>query len=411
MANTLTSFRNIKLIAHFLKTSWLIVGITILSIISIEIICQMILFMHYSFHQYDNNVTIDYQIKGYDYKDPIWLNDYNNEFKSSFITEWKPFIYWRRKPFIGNYINIYRSGIRHTKQYNVTTNDTNRVIKIFMFGGSTLWGCGARDDYTIPSLVSKILSEHSVNVNITNFGESGYVNTQEVICLLLELQKNNIPDIVVFYDGVNDVFSAFQNGKAGLPQNEFNRRAEFNLLSSYNKLIKQSLLIICRKSATYRLCSAVARKLFNHNDANNEIVLNRKEYHKVSLDVINIYLSNLELINKISCGRFIAMFYWQPIIYDKNNLTEYERRQRCSDSIDFYKTVYTMVKTKAPLFDGYHFYNISDIFKDNTKPIFIDYCHLNETGNKIIAYRIADDILKFIQNKINANRKPVQGGP
>ena len=70
-----------------------------------------------------------------------------------------------------------------------------------------MWGTGWRgheDDFTIRVTCCKgnFSSESMrINVNITNFGESGYVNTQEVIYLFLQLQrKNNIPDIVVFYD-------------------------------------------------------------------------------------------------------------------------------------------------------------------------------------------------------------------
>ena len=37
------------------------------------------------------------------------------------------------------------------------------------------------------------------------------------------------PDLVVFYDGVNDTFSGYQSQVAGHTQNEFNRRREFNL--------------------------------------------------------------------------------------------------------------------------------------------------------------------------------------
>ena len=50
--------------------------------------------------------------------------------------------------------------------------------------------------------------------------------------LFLQLREGNIPDLVVFYDGVNDVFSAYQQGKAGIPQNENNREKEFNSIRS-----------------------------------------------------------------------------------------------------------------------------------------------------------------------------------
>jgi lysophospholipase L1-like esterase len=383
MSNNETSFSYMKWIAYYLKNIWLIFGITLLLIISLEIISNIILYVYHHHNYYD-------QVKGYDNKDILWLDDYLKESGSSSLVKWEPFVYWHRKPFVGKYINIDQSGIRHTKQWNVSSKGVDKVINIFMLGGSTLWGVGARDDYTIPSLVARFLSEHGIKVNITNFGESGYVNTQEVIYLFLQLQKSNIPDIVIFYDGVNDVFSALQNGKAGIPVNESNRKMEFNIASNYIELLKALL----RESATFRLCSKGARKLFNFNF---DTALNRNDYHKVALDITNTYLSNIKLVNDMSCGKFTAMFYWQPVIYDKNHLTKYEQTQLRVDTQDLYNTVYAMIKFKAPIFKDYHFYNISDIFKDSSKPIFIDFCHVNEAGNEVIADKIANDIIDLIK--------------
>jgi hypothetical protein len=389
-----------KHIVHFLQTFWLIFGITLLLILSLEIPCRGILLLYHFYHTDNKNEEIDYRVNGYK-KNNLWVNDYFNEFHSSYITEWKPYIYWRRKPFTGKYINIDQQGIRYTKQWTFPKNETQRVIKIFMFGGSTLWGTGARDDYTIPSLLGKFLSEHAVNVKITNFGELGYVNTQEVIYLFLQLQKNNMPDIVVFYDGFNDVFSTFWNHKAGLTMSEFKKMESIRF-----GLLKQLSLKILRRSAICRLLGIDSNKLVNYNRAG----LQHNEYHRNALDVVNIYLSNIKLVNEISCGRFISMFYWQPSIYDKINLTEYEKAQCRKDVKDFYKTVDAMIKLKASNITNYYFYNISDIFSVNSSPIFIDIAHLNETGNKLVALRMSNDILKIIE-KNNLNKKFVRSVP
>jgi lysophospholipase L1-like esterase len=396
--------RYIKRISQY----WIIIGITVLLIFFIEMSSKMIIFVYNNYYSYDNNGKIDYRAnraKGYYTEDLLWLNDYNKEDSSSFTLRWEPYVYWRTKKFVGKYINVDLNGIRYTKQWNIQSKETDKVVKIFMFGGSTLWGTGARDDNTIPSLVAKRLSKYGINANITNYGESGYVNTQEVILLFLQLQKHNIPDIVIFYDGVNDVFSALQNGKAGLPQNEFNRVNEFNITKDNNvKIIKLLLSKILERSATYRLSCIATNRSVNYNRGTKSI-LDRNDYNKSALDVINTYISNIDLVNKMSCGRFTSMFYWQPVLYDKCNLTEYERKQ-WPEHIDkeFYTTVNTVFKLKASIFNAYHFYNIENIFMDERKPIFIDFCHLNEKGNEIIANRITDDILTLIHNG-NINTK------
>ena len=57
-----------------------------------------------------------------------------------------------------------------------------------MLGGSSLWGFGARDDQTIPSLLARRLHDRGVQVEVKNLSDLGYVSTQEVIGLLRELQ-------------------------------------------------------------------------------------------------------------------------------------------------------------------------------------------------------------------------------
>ena len=83
-----------------------------------------------------------------------------------------------------------------------------KPVKLLMLGGSSLWGFGARDDQTIPSLLARKLHERGLKVEVKNLAELGYVSTQEVIGLIRELQTGYRPDVVIFYDGVNDTTSA-----------------------------------------------------------------------------------------------------------------------------------------------------------------------------------------------------------
>ena len=71
-----------------------------------------------------------------------------------------------------------------------------------MFGGSTMWGAGARDDYTIPSFLSKMLTQaFPGRIRVVNYGRSGFVSTQERILLFQALQHGCRPQIAIFYPG------------------------------------------------------------------------------------------------------------------------------------------------------------------------------------------------------------------
>ena len=197
------------------------------------------------------------------YAEAAWVQDYFREFKTSYVTDWHSYVYWRRRPFASEFINVNEQGIRRTWQSpavagSVTsgeptmvarpaaadgaaapatriTLDAEAALRIFVFGGSTVWGTGARDDYTIPSCLARDLHARGIETAVFNFGESGYVNTQSLLALICELRDGNIPDVAIFYDGINDIFAAYQDGRAGLPQNEGNRRREFQSLSRRRK--------------------------------------------------------------------------------------------------------------------------------------------------------------------------------
>jgi len=104
---------------------------------------------------------------------------------------------WDNKSHQGSVINIDSEGMRKTYN-NAASEAAGTAAKVFVFGGSTIWGAGVRDDLTIPSLFAKGAESKGVICKVTNFGRSGYVSTQEVIELLLQLQRGNVPDVVRF---------------------------------------------------------------------------------------------------------------------------------------------------------------------------------------------------------------------
>jgi len=214
----------LKSLIKFVRNAWITFGISALMFVTIEL-CLSLVFHIRSFWR---TPDADYRIKADTHSGASWAEPYYKEFAGLGLLGWKSYVYWRRNPSHGNYININQDGLRKTYSEE-GSNNTGSKIKVFMFGGSTLWGAGARDDYTIPSFFAKETIGNGINCEVVNFGQSGYVSTQEVIEMMLQLQKRNIPDVVIFYDGINDTFSAFQLAVAGLPQNEFNREMEFNL--------------------------------------------------------------------------------------------------------------------------------------------------------------------------------------
>jgi hypothetical protein len=79
-------------------------------------------------------------------------------------------------------------------------------LKIWMFGDSVLWGTGIVDRDTIPSRLARLYTASGRSVCVKNFAEHSWVSTQELVELLLQLKHSDgPPDLVVFYDGTDEV--------------------------------------------------------------------------------------------------------------------------------------------------------------------------------------------------------------
>jgi lysophospholipase L1-like esterase len=76
---------------------------------------------------------------------------------------------------------------------------------VWFFGGSTMFGEGQRDEHTIPSEVARLAEDAGRSVRVVNFGQRGWVIWQEVLQLERQLAVLEPPDLVVFYDGTNDI--------------------------------------------------------------------------------------------------------------------------------------------------------------------------------------------------------------
>src|SRR5208337_749990 len=103
--------------------------------------------------------------------------------------------------YTGKYINVDSNGFRNTTHGQGDRSDCQYPARVFTFGGSTMWGVGARDDETIASWIQKLLDLRHACVEVTNMGQDGYVSTQEVLLLAEQIRRGNIPNLVIFFDG------------------------------------------------------------------------------------------------------------------------------------------------------------------------------------------------------------------
>jgi lysophospholipase L1-like esterase len=326
------------------------------------------------------------------YASQPWAGDYWREFAQSRRVQYHPFTVWRRAPLKGKTINIDQRGIRLTPGCDCSAD----AYRVFTFGGSPMWGTGSPEWYTIPAFLRSGLEKRRHGpICITNFGESGYVSTQSVIELILQLQSGNVPNVVLFFDGTNDIYTAYQSGISGVHENLQQIAAKFQRTENVSLGVHVGALL--ESLSLYQLIGNQVARLGGPRPAPRVVT-----YESMGIDpnvmarsIVRTYLNNLESVTALAARyRFDYHFFWPPYIgAGKKRLTAGERALK--DSVDptldrLSRAVYAVMD--AMVGKERRLYSLTDVFDDQEQLLWLDDTHVTPIGNEIIAERMLNHI-------------------
>ncbi len=365
--------RALLAILRALGTAWAIVGVTLLLVLACGLAYVEITGLRGT--EPDSDDRADHP-----YRDEAWFAGYRAEYYASLQMQWRPYVYWRRRPMTGQYVNVDSAGIRRTVQPAPTTA---RPRHVFFLGGSTMWGTGQRDAATIPSLVAAgLVAQGQGDVVVTNYGETGYVFTQELIQLMMELRNGARPDVVVFYDGINDAASSAMSPKCGLPQNETRRAFEFALGRVLTQRTMRDVRSLIR-SMSVRLSEKPGGAAGADTAA-------------MAHGIVDCYVRTASLVETLAAGYgFTVLYFWQPTPGVAHKpLTSYEvaavdtlssdPRHRILRSLNR-RAAASVDSAMGPL-AGARFQNMATVFAGDTATVWLDYIgHVTERANGKIA--------------------------
>ena len=301
----------------------------------------------------------------------------------------EPYYHWKQFEHVGKYINIDASGVRKTvKDPNVKGGK-----KIFMFGGSTLWGHGSPDESTIPSIVQSHLGDA---YEVYNFGEDGFVSTQELNYLLYQLSLGNIPDAVIFYDGVNDGYAGAYS--PAIPRDPQNLRMDY-LNKSENGLVQLIAQSNYNKFAQY-----VVRKMRGGN--NGSEVWDKKIKPDIRINasnVVKMYEAHIKQVQALAKEyKFKVFFFWQPNLFSltRKGLAHENDfiREAPPVMVESQHQVYLMAEEAFSKREKERIFFIGNIFDDVERPLYFDWCHVGPSGNRLIADKMIFLIGEEIRN-------------
>jgi len=341
----------------------------VLALAGIEVLARAILILR-PYYATDARATADA------YGDADWTAAYYREFRDSGASVWHPYVHWRRRPYSGTFINIDGQGRRASWRPGELAAGAPAV---FVFGGSTVWGTGARDDNSAPSELAKVLDASGRAVRVTNFGESGYVMRQGLDALIGELLAGARPQAVVFQIGVEDTFAAFQGAEPGQPQNEDNRVTEFNALQPDAFASQWRILT----TGSHLFGDLLRRNLVSSPAVPVE--------GPRAGAVVTHLCSATKIVTAL--GRqygFATVVAWQPVLFTKRRLTAHEvlAAAQYQSAAPFFATVYDRVRA-GNWCDDPVVTDLSGLADDEAGPMYIDAFHLSELGNARLAARLA----------------------
>lgn len=133
--------------------------------------------------------------------------------------EWSPYLHWVTKPNRrGRFFRTNALGFRGPE---VAQPKPPGRVRIVVLGGSVAWGLGATaDDRTVAGRLEAHLRQQrpGLDVEVVNAGQVGFVSGQELI-LYHRLVAGLSPDLVLLFDGYNDVEADISNPVSDWPQN------------------------------------------------------------------------------------------------------------------------------------------------------------------------------------------------
>ena len=314
------------------------------------------------------------------YQGAEWARKHFTEYYDLKEADYKAYYGWRRPAFSGETININERGMRVT--FRGATEAPERTIAFF--GGSTTWGTGADDNRTIPSEFVKMNPEYLGY----NFGETGYVAHQSLNVFLERYFEGFRPDVVVFYDGVNDVWN-----KCRSELGPYSHSREYKIRTALRESGSGSGESFWVTVLPIRNFIEKSIRVFGNRTSAEADYYDCHKDPKKAEQIARVLLSDWLIVKNLVesyGGTFVPIL--QPVIYFSDTKADH---LQLSESLKWqYDTLYPLIielmKREFPELAG-NFMDLQNAL-DRDEYFYIDWCHLSPNGNQLVAERISQGI-------------------
>ena len=308
--------------------------------------------------------------------------------------EYHPFRGWTMPDVAGEYVNV-TDGVRRSYQARLAA--TGEPVDVYFFGGSAMMGWFQRDEETIASEFVKLAEADGIHVRALNYAQPAYDNWQELLLLEELLSRGEVPDLAVFYDGVNEITPQFRADVTGEPTHVQARETEERLRQAAT-MTNDEESPVRRMLDGYSAQSAVAELVRRVRGTSDSGAVGIFDPWPDQLDhpeqrgeaAAAVHGRGVDVVERLAASYgFRSAFVWQPWIYSK------DMRAGEEPAVGSWGTepaAWTAAgdAARGRLRDSV--IDLSDVFDDVDEPVMYDFVHTNERGAEIVARALYDNL-------------------
>jgi lysophospholipase L1-like esterase len=286
-----------------------------------------------------------------------------------------PFVEWRQRPYASTNLNVDAEGYR---QHAAGKDNDQAARTLGFYGGSTVWGTGVDDDGTLPAQFDLITKSYEV----ANYGERGHTSFQNLVELLSQMNRNRAPQILVFFEGFNDVW-VHCNAAVTLRLN--GHMEEKKIQSALDRAAKRDYLY---NNIVVPVMTLLAEIAGGDRDRQDPICSTDEARADAVAEMI---VRNMEIARALAASYGAeAHAFLQPNAFVGRPRTEHLDLDGENDRLlrAQFEAVYPRVRAKIAARSLAWFHDLTGAI-DGDAFLLVDHAHVTEKGNRILAEAIA----------------------
>lgn len=164
--------------------------------------------------------------------------------------QWSPYLHWTTRPHL--HTRFFHTNALGFRGAEVEVPKPAGRFRVVVLGGSVAWGLGSTaDERTVAGWLQAELRARRPgrDVEVVNAGQPGFVSGQELLLFHRSVAALS-PDLVVLFDGYNDVEADLTNPATDWPQNAAQLRTRYEdflrsgrLGTDLGRVLQQSRLV------------------------------------------------------------------------------------------------------------------------------------------------------------------------